>query len=91
MYGRRVYEAVLAAGETETGVTVHQVDSEYDHGAVIAQMLVPVMKEDDADTLATRVQAAERSFLVKTLQRFAERRTPNPLMQPTGQKRPAAD
>jgi phosphoribosylglycinamide formyltransferase-1 len=76
MYGRRVYEAVLAAGETQTGVTVHQVDADYDHGPVIAQALVPVMKDDDVDTLAARVQEVERSLLIQTLQTFVARRTP---------------
>jgi phosphoribosylglycinamide formyltransferase-1 len=70
MYGRRVYEAVLAAGETETGVTVHQVDAEYDHGLVVAQIAVPIEKDDNVDTLAARVQAVERSFLVETLQQI---------------------
>jgi phosphoribosylglycinamide formyltransferase-1 len=73
MYGRRVYDAVLAAGESETGVSIHHVDAEYDHGPVIAQVVVPVMKDDSADTLAIRVQAAERSLLVQTLQSLAGR------------------
>jgi phosphoribosylglycinamide formyltransferase-1 len=73
MYGRRVYEAVLAARERETGVTVHLVDGEYDHGPVIAQTVVPVLPHDDVETLSARVQAIERAFLVKTLKSFAER------------------
>jgi len=77
MYGYRVHEAVLAAGEAQTGVTVHQVDAEYDHGPVIAQTLIPVMKDDDVDTLAARVQKIERSFLIQTLQTLVDRRTPN--------------
>jgi phosphoribosylglycinamide formyltransferase 1 len=71
MYGRYVYEAVLAGGESETGVTIHRVDGEYDHGAVVAQVRVPIQQGDTPDTLAARVQAAERSFLVETLQHFA--------------------
>lgn len=59
MYGRRVHEAVLAAGERVSGLTVHFVDDEYDHGAVIAQWRVPVLAGDDADTLARRVLDAE--------------------------------
>ena len=43
MYGDRVYEAVLAAGETETGPSVHLVDEEYDHGPVVLQYRVPVL------------------------------------------------
>jgi phosphoribosylglycinamide formyltransferase-1 len=76
MYGRRVYEAVLAAGETQTGVTVHLLDAEYDHGPVIAQTAVPVMPNDDVETLSARVQAIERAFLVETLRKFARPSTP---------------
>lgn len=73
MYGRHVYEAVLAAGESETGVSIHLVDGEYDHGDVLAQMTVPIQRGDTPETLAARVQAAERSFLVEALQQFAAR------------------
>jgi len=67
MYGRRVHEAVLAAGETKTGVTIHRVDGDYDHGAVLAQTAVAVEAGDTPDTLAARVQAAERSLLVEVI------------------------
>lgn len=77
MYGRHIHEAVLAAGEKETGVTVHRVDGDYDRGAVVAQLKVPVQKGDTVDSLATRVQAAERLFLVETLQQFAVSHTVN--------------
>jgi phosphoribosylglycinamide formyltransferase 1 len=70
MYGRRVYEAVLAAGEKETGVTVHLVDGEYDHGQIVAQTVVRVAPNDTVETLSTRVQATERAFLVRTLQQL---------------------
>jgi phosphoribosylglycinamide formyltransferase 1 len=62
MYGRRVHEAVLAAGECETGCTVHFVDPEYDHGPILAQLRVPVLQDDTPETLAERVQAAEREL-----------------------------
>ena len=68
MYGRRVHEAVLKAGETETGVTVHLVDEVYDHGVVLAQCIVPVLHDDSAETLAERVITREREFVVETLQ-----------------------
>jgi len=67
MYGNRVHEAVLAAGEKETGVTIHMVDEEYDHGAIVAQCLVPVMADDTAETLARRVLECEHWFLVEIL------------------------
>ncbi len=74
MYGMHVHEAVIAAGDKETGVTVHLVDSEYDHGAILAQCRLPVLPEDTADTLAARVLETEHSFLVETLKNIVEGR-----------------
>lgn len=67
MYGHHVHEAVLASGDRETGATVHWVDNEYDHGAVIAQARCPVQAGDTPDTLAERVQALERELLPQTI------------------------
>lgn len=55
MYGHHVHDAVLAAGETTSGCTVHFCDNEYDTGPIILQRTCPVMKDDTADTLAARV------------------------------------
>jgi formyltetrahydrofolate-dependent phosphoribosylglycinamide formyltransferase len=62
MYGHHVHHAVIAAHETFSGATVHFVDAEYDHGAVIKQEKVPVMPGDTTDTLATRVLAVEHKI-----------------------------
>lgn len=59
MYGMKVHEAVLAAGETVTGCTVHFVDDEYDHGPIILQRQVPVLPGDTPQSLQARVFAAE--------------------------------
>jgi phosphoribosylglycinamide formyltransferase-1 len=59
MYGTRVHAAVLASGATSTGVTIHFVDDEYDHGPVIAQWRVRVKIDDTAESLAARVLSAE--------------------------------
>jgi phosphoribosylglycinamide formyltransferase 1 len=67
VYGMHLHEAVLAAGESETGVTVHLVDEEYDHGAIIAQCRLLVKEDDTAVTLAQRVLECEHRFLVETL------------------------
>jgi phosphoribosylglycinamide formyltransferase-1 len=72
MYGRFVHEAVLAAGETVTGVTIHVVDEEYDHGPILAQCEVPVMENDTVDTLSARVLEREHEFFAETLQKIAE-------------------
>jgi phosphoribosylglycinamide formyltransferase-1 len=71
MYGRRVHEAVLAAGVPESGVVIHLVDEEYDHGAVVARRTVPVMAGDTSETLEARVRAEEPGFFVETLRRLA--------------------
>jgi phosphoribosylglycinamide formyltransferase-1 len=71
MFGRHIHEAVLAAGERATGITIHHVDGEYDHGAIIAQREVPVLPGDTVETLQQRVMAAEPQFFVETLQAIA--------------------
>lgn len=71
MYGRRVHEAVIASGETMSGITIHLVDGEYDHGAVIAQREVPVLPGDTAEDLERRVAAAEPPFFVDVLKDIA--------------------
>ena len=60
MYGGRVHRAVLDAGDTESGCTVHVVDDEFDHGPVVVQKRCPVLPDDTPDTLADRVFALER-------------------------------
>ncbi len=71
MYGRRVHEAVLTAGDGVSGATVHLVDEEYDHGAALAHVEVPVLPGDTASDLEKRVMAVEPGLFVETLQRLA--------------------
>jgi len=71
MYGERVHRAVLEAGETRSGVSVHLVDAEYDTGPVIAQRAVDVLPGDTVETLEQRVRAAERELVVETLAAIA--------------------
>jgi formyltetrahydrofolate-dependent phosphoribosylglycinamide formyltransferase len=71
MYGRRVHEAVLASGARVTGVTVHLVDEQYDHGRILAQWPVPVRPGDTAATLAARVLEAEHRLLPAVVGAFA--------------------
>ncbi|MYD64224.1 MAG: phosphoribosylglycinamide formyltransferase [Gemmatimonadetes bacterium] len=70
-YGDVVHRAVLAAGERETGATVHLVDEEYDHGQVLDQVQVPVEPGDSVETLSARVLQQEHRLYVRTLQRIA--------------------
>ena len=59
MYGRFVHEAVIAAGEKESGITVHYVDEQYDHGKHIYQFTVPVSPDDTPETLAQKIHELE--------------------------------
>ncbi len=70
-YGDRVHEAVLAAGDTETGCTVHLVDGQYDHGRILGQKKVPVVSGDDVHTLATRVFTAECDLYPEVISKLA--------------------
>jgi phosphoribosylglycinamide formyltransferase 1 len=72
MYGAHVHEAIIAAHEQETGVTIHLVDQEYDHGGILAQCRLPVLQGDTSVTLAKRVLEREHSFLVETLKRIID-------------------
>ena len=72
MYGRRVHEAVIAAGVAESGIVIHLVDAEYDRGPVIARCSVPVEPGDSAESLEARVTGLEPDFFVETLRRIAQ-------------------
>jgi len=71
MFGMRVHEAVLDSGETESGVTIHVIDDQYDNGPIIAQEKVPVLKDDSADTLAERVLKVEHKLYSETIGKIA--------------------
>jgi len=59
MYGERVHRAVLAAGEKESGITIHYVNERYDEGECIFQARCPVLPEDTPESLADRIHALE--------------------------------
>ena len=67
MYGLRVHEAVLAAGERRSGCTVHYVSAEVDGGTIIAQSIADVLSNDTPETLAQRVQQAEKNLLPRVI------------------------
>lgn len=71
MYGMHVHEAVVSARETESGVSIHIVDADYDTGPIIAQARVLVELTDTAETLAERVLRREHTFFPETLQKIA--------------------
>ena len=59
MYGHHVHEAVKAAGETETGMTVHYVSNEVDGGEIIAQFSTPILPTDTPDDIAAKEHVLE--------------------------------
>lgn len=72
MYGIHVQEAVLAAGDTEAGCTVHYVSAEVDGGEIIAQTTVKVLPDDTPETLSQRVQQAEKRLLPQVIAELRE-------------------
>ncbi len=75
MYGHFVHEAVLKAGDSESGCSVHLVDEEFDHGRVLAQVRVPVMKNDTPESLAERILKEEHRLYPIVLRELCERLT----------------
>lgn len=69
MYGLRVHEAVVAAGETESGCTVHYVTEHYDEGNVILQKRCAVLPDDTAETLAARVLRLEHEAYPEAIEK----------------------
>jgi phosphoribosylglycinamide formyltransferase-1 len=67
MYGINVHKAVIENKEKETGVTIHRVNQEYDKGEIIAQVKVPVRKDDTPEILRDRVLEKEHEFLVEVV------------------------
>lgn len=72
MYGHRVHDDVLKAGEKESGVTIHLMDTGVDTGPVLVQKKCAVLPGDTPETLQARVQALEKEWYPKTLQMIAE-------------------
>lgn len=70
MYGNFVHEAVLKAGEEESGITIHYVDDIYDHGQIIFQAKCRVDEEDTPVTLAEKVHTLEHEHYPKIIERL---------------------
>lgn len=70
MYGRHVHQAVFDGRDVETGVTIHLVDGEYDHGRVIAQKRLPVQDGESVDMIEAKVKSAEPGFYIETIQKI---------------------
>ena len=72
MYGHHVHEAVLEYGVRWTGVTVHIVDNDYDHGPVVLQEPVEVRQDDTPDSLAARIHPVEHRLYPEAIRLFAK-------------------
>ena len=70
MYGDLVHAAVINAGETESGVTIHLVDQNYDQGTIIAQVKIPVAPQETVDSLREKIQTKEHSFWIETIEKI---------------------
>lgn len=68
MYGSKVHEAVIAAGEKESGITIHYVDEQYDNGDVIFQAACPVFDNDTAGSLAKRIHQLEHENFARVVE-----------------------
>jgi phosphoribosylglycinamide formyltransferase 1 len=73
MYGHHVHEAVIAAGDSCSGATVHWVDEEYDHGNIVKQGKVPVFGIDTPETLAKRVLEVEHEIYPEAIKSVIEK------------------
>jgi phosphoribosylglycinamide formyltransferase-1 len=70
MYGKKVHEAVLAAGAKESGITVHYVNERFDEGEHIAQFSCEVNAEDTIDSLALRIQQLEHRHFAEVVEKL---------------------
>lgn len=69
MYGHYVHEAVIAAGEKESGITIHYVNDHYDQGAIIFQAKCPVLPTDTPDDLAARIHELEYRYFPEIIEK----------------------
>ncbi len=72
MYGERVHEAVIAAGEKESGITIHAIDADYDRGTVIFQAKCPVTPDDTPEMLAQKVHKLEYAHFPAVIDNYLE-------------------
>ena len=68
MYGKRVHSAVIEARESESGISIHFVNEEYDEGAIIFQAKVGVEKGDSVEVLTKKIQQLEHRFFPKVIE-----------------------
>ena len=72
MYGARVHEAVIASGDSYSGITIHMVNEEYDKGSIVAQYTCEVMNDDTPESLASRIHKLEHYWYPRVIERLLE-------------------
>jgi len=72
MFGRHVHEAVIAAGEQQSGITIHLVDKVYDNGKILFQATCPVFPGDTPDTLAARIHELEHRYYPEVIRDYLD-------------------
>ncbi|MFH1120881.1 MAG: phosphoribosylglycinamide formyltransferase [Bacteroidota bacterium] len=72
MFGMAVHEAVIDAGETESGITIHLIDEVYDKGKILLQAKCPVLPGDTPETLAEKVHRLEYEHFPKVIEKMLE-------------------
>jgi phosphoribosylglycinamide formyltransferase-1 len=70
MYGSHVHQAVKAAGETESGITIHYVNEQYDEGDIIFQASCPLQPDDSPEQIAQRVLQLEHRYFAPTIEQL---------------------
>ena len=73
MFGKRVHKAVLEFGAKVTGITIHFVDEEYDHGPIIFQEPVKISDNEDVNSLSTRVLMVEHEIYWKVIEALIQK------------------
>ena len=69
MYGDRVHEAVVAAGEKKSGITIHYINERYDEGNIVFQAACPVLPTDSPEDVAKKVHALEYEHFPRVIER----------------------
>tara|TARA_Y100001960_G_scaffold198056_1_gene207226 strand:- start:445 stop:702 length:258 start_codon:yes stop_codon:yes gene_type:complete len=72
MYGKKVHEAVLSAGEKKTGVTIHLVDEEYDHGPIVDQVKLCINPDQSVEKLERTIKSVEHNLWVDTIRKLQQ-------------------
>jgi phosphoribosylglycinamide formyltransferase-1 len=81
MYGDHVHRAVIAAGERESGITIHYVNAEYDSGSTIFQATCPVLPGDTPESLAARIHGLEHEHFPRVVEEVVD------LLPPAGYRK----